>query len=158
LEELSKILNFEKTHPIKTNVYRIFSWSQYYLKTAAAQNGHWFFHDVLPKFYCREIYAIIDIAHDGGIQPCGLRPATVSIMNNQQSGLLGLWSDATENIKNDLGNEKYYDCCNGCCHHFSRNMLASQAKYPIQNRMALIRMMPPLLSRIGWGIWKKLAL
>jgi MoaA/NifB/PqqE/SkfB family radical SAM enzyme len=155
MEELKNILNFEKTHQIKTNVYRIFPWIQYYLKTAAGQNGHWFFQDVLPKFYCREIYAIIDISYDGGIQPCGLRPATVSIMNNRQSGLLGLWSEATEKTKNDLGNEKYYDCCNGCCHHFSRNMLASLAKYPVQNRMALIRMAPLMLSRIGWGMWKK---
>ena len=155
MEELSNILNFEKTHPIKTNVYRIFPWIKYYLKTAADQNGHWFFHDVLPKFYCREIYAIIDIAYDGGIQPCGLRPASISILNNRQSGLPGLWSEATEKIKNDLDNEKYYDCCNGCCHHFSRNMLASLAKYPIQNRMALIHMIPLMISRIFWRIMKK---
>ena len=153
--ELKKILYFEKNHQIKTNVYRIFPWIGYYLKTAATQDGKWFFNEVLREFYCRELYAIIDISYDGGIQPCGLVPAFVSIKDNRESGLLNQWLVATRKIKDDLGNGKYYDCCNGCCHHFSRNMLASVFRHPVKNRRALIRMMPLILSRIYYGLIKK---
>jgi len=158
MDQLRKILRFEKRHKITTNVYRIFPWIKYYLRTAADQNGNWFFNDVLAKFYCREIYAIIDINYDGGIQPCGLSPALISIFENRHLGLMELWKNATEKIKNDLRNDRYYNYCNGCCHHFSRNMLASLLKYPVKNRNALINMMPLLLSRIQSRILKRLFL
>jgi MoaA/NifB/PqqE/SkfB family radical SAM enzyme len=154
--ELTKILKFERKHKIKTNVYRIFPWIESYLKTAENQNGHWFFHDVLKKFYCREIYAIIDINYNGGIQPCGLAQASISIKNDRDPGLMALWSKATETIRNDLENEKYYDICNGCCHHFSRNMLASIIKHPIKNSAALKSVLPLILLRIRSGILKNL--
>ena len=156
MDELRKILRFERTHKIKTNVYRIIPWISYYLKTAAAQNGKWFFDEVLDKFFCREIHAIIDISYDGGIQPCGLRPASFSIYENRHLGLITLWSKATEEIKDDLRNGRYYPCCNGCCHHFSRNMLASIIKHPVRNRRALVTMAPLFLSRIRSGILKKI--
>jgi len=156
MDELRKILLFERTHKINTNVYRIFPWISYYLKTAAAQNDKWFFHDVLEEFFCREIYAIIDISYDGGIQPCGLRPASVSIHENRHRGLMALWSLATEEIKDDLLHGRYYPCCNGCCHHFSRNMLASIIKHPFKNRRALVTMAPLFLSRIQSRIYKKI--
>jgi MoaA/NifB/PqqE/SkfB family radical SAM enzyme len=156
MDELKKILMFEKDNPIKTNVYRLIPWIRCYLETAAGRNGKWFFKEVLQKFYCRELYAIIDISYSGGIQPCGLKPATVSIMGNRQPGLLELWSQATREIKADLEKGKYYPCCNGCCHHFSRNMLASMMKYPLQNRKALAGMLPLILSRMYSGVSKKL--
>ena len=158
LDELRKILRFERNHKIKTNVYRIFPWISYYLKTAEAKNGKWFFDDVLKKFFCRELYAIIDISYEGGIQPCGLTPASVFIQENRDLGLMALWSQATSKIKNDLINRRYYDCCNGCCHHFSRNMLASIFKHPIENRTTLFKILPLLFSRIGSGMVKKLFL
>ena len=158
MDELKTILRFEKNHTIKTNVYRIFPWIGYYLKTAATQDGKWFFDNVLKKFFCREIYAIIDISYDGGIQPCGLSPATISIHKNREPGLLALWSQATGAIKKDLSNGRFYDICNGCCHHFSRNMLASIFKYFVKNRRALITLVPLLFSRIKNRMLKKLFL
>ena len=148
MDELEKILQFERTHRIKTNVYRFLPWIRFYLQTAATQNGKWFFKDVLDKFYCREVYAIIDISYDGGIQPCGLSPASVSITDNKHNGLVALWEKATREIKDDLLHERYYPCCNGCCHHFSRNMLASVMKHPVKNRIALISLLPLILSRM----------
>ena len=123
-------------------------WIRHYLKMAATQNGKWFFNDVLKKFFCREIYAIIDISYNGGIQPCGLSLATISIHENRHLGLMALWSEATLGIKDDLRNGRYHEYCNGCCHHFSRNMIASILKNPIKNRFALINMLSLLLSRI----------
>ena len=158
MDELKTILRFEKNHTIKTNVYRIFPWIGYYLKTAATQDGKWFFDNVLKKFFCREIYAIIDISYDGGIHPCGLSPATISIHKNRELGLLALWSQATGAIKKDLSNGRFYDICNGCCHHFSRNMLASIFKYFVKNRRALITLVPLLFSRIKNRMLKKLFL
>lgn len=154
MDELSKILQFERKHRIRSNVYRIFPWIRYYLKTAATQDGTWFFNDVLKKFFCRELYAIIDISYDGGIQPCGLSPASIYINKNRHFGLMALWSEATEEIKKDLLNGRYYDYCNGCCHHFSRNMLASIIKHPVKNRIALIHMMPLLFLRVQSEILK----
>ena len=154
--ELTKILKFERRHKIKTNVYRIFPWIEFYLKTAEDQNGNWFFHDVLKKFYCREIHAIIDISYDGGIQPCGLAQASISIKNNRGPGLMSLWLKATETIKKDMKEGRYYDICNGCCHHFSRNMLASLIKHPIENRAALKSVLPLILLRIRSGILNNL--
>lgn len=156
MDELRKILQFERMHKINTNVYRIYPWISYYLKAASGQNGKWFFHDVVDEFFCREIYAIIDISYDGGIQPCGLRPASISLKENRSPGLMALWSMATEGIKEDLLHGRYYPCCNGCCHHFSRNMLASIINHPVKNRRALIKMMPLLLSRIKSRIFKKI--
>jgi MoaA/NifB/PqqE/SkfB family radical SAM enzyme len=155
MDELNKILRFERKHKIKTNVYRIIPWIKYYLRTAETKSDKMFFDDVLGKFFCRDVYAIIDISYDGGIQPCGLLPAAVSIINNRPSGLMELWSQATAEIKKDLLQGRYPGCCNGCCHHFSRNMLASVFKHPFKNRIALFRMMPLVLSRILWGILKK---
>jgi len=146
--ELKKILKFEKKHNINTNVYRILPWIEHYLKTAENKNGKWFFESVLRKFYCRDLYAIIDIAYDGGIQPCGLALAKINIHENRNLGLINLWSNATQGIKNELDNGKYRPICNGCCHHFSRNMLASIMKYPIKNRVAAVKMSKLLISRI----------
>ena len=154
LVELRKILHFERKHQIKTNVYRILPWIEYYLKTAAGQGSKWFFDGVLDTFYCREIYAIIDITYDGGIQPCGLALASINIHQNRQSGLLVLWSAATQEIKEDLENQRYREYCNGCCHHFSRNMLASIMKHPIKNRLALYRIFPLIFWRTFWGVSK----
>jgi MoaA/NifB/PqqE/SkfB family radical SAM enzyme len=154
MEELLKILKFEKKHHIKTNVYRIYPWIGYFLKTAENLNGEWFFDKVLDKFFCRDIFAIIDISYDGGIQPCPLTQASVSIHENRDQGLVGLWRQATEEIRQDMLNGKYYDICNGCCNHFSRNMLASIIRYPLTNRSALVRMIPLVLSRIQWRLLK----
>ncbi|MCD4732329.1 MAG: radical SAM protein [Bacteroidales bacterium] len=156
MDELRKILRFERKHKINTNVYRILPWIEHYIKTAATQNGKWFFNDVLNKFFCREIYAIIDISYNGGIQPCGLSLATINIHDNRHLGLMALWSKATLGIKDDLLNGRYHEYCNGCCHHFSRNMLASIMKYPIKNRVALINMLPLLFLRIHSRMLKNL--
>ena len=155
MNELNKILKFERTHDIKTNVYRIIPWIETYLKTAAGKNGRWFFEEVIPRFYCREIFAIIDISYDGGIQPCGLALAETDIYKNREKGLAALWMEATAAIKEDMSNGRYRDYCNGCCHHFSRNMLASLIKYPWQNRAALSQMLPRLISRYGNTLYKK---
>jgi MoaA/NifB/PqqE/SkfB family radical SAM enzyme len=156
MDELRKILRFERNHPVKTNAYRIYPWIEYYLKTAASQNGKWFFDDVLDKFYCRDLYAIIDISYDGGIQPCPLTQASVSIHQHREKGLLELWRQATKEIRNDMVNGRYYDICNGCCNHFSRNMLASIIRYPLRNRAALNKMIPLLLSRVQSRLVKSL--
>lgn len=156
MKELKEILRFERSHDIRTNVYRIFPWIRQYLETAAEGSREMFFRKVLKKFYCREIDAIIDISYDGGIQPCGLSLSTVNIHKNSEQGLMALWSTATEAIRKDLQNERYYDYCNGCCHHFSRNMLASIMKNPLQNRSALMKLFPLLFLRSMSGIWKKM--
>jgi MoaA/NifB/PqqE/SkfB family radical SAM enzyme len=155
MDELRKILRFERNHDISTNVYRILPWIGHYIKTAANQNGDWFFNDVLRKFYCREIDAIIDISYDGGIQPCGLAIATVSIHENRDRGLMALWSEATRGIRDDLNNGRYHPYCNGCCHHFSRNMLASIMKYPVKNRAMMFKVSRLIISRIISGTMKK---
>jgi MoaA/NifB/PqqE/SkfB family radical SAM enzyme len=158
LAEFKKILAFERKHLINTNVYRLMPWIACYLKQASSANGSWFFHYVLKKFYCRDLYAIIEITYDGGIQPCGLALAEVNIYKDRSSGLLGLWSEATKGIKEDLRRGRYHPYCNGCCHHFSRNMLASIIKYPFANRTALFTMLPLMLSRIWFRMLKKLYL
>jgi len=156
MAELRAILKFERNHPIKTNVYRILPWISHYLTTATDPNGNWFFNEVLRKFYCREIDAIIDISYYGDIQPCGLASAKISIHEHRDRGLLSLWMEATAEIKNDLARSNYRAYCNGCCHHFSRNMLASIMKHPLQNRSALLKMTPLLASRIGNNLIKRI--
>jgi MoaA/NifB/PqqE/SkfB family radical SAM enzyme len=146
--ELHDILRYEKNHRIRTNVYRILPWISSYIQAAAGQNGKWFFEDVLDTFYCREIYAAIDITYDGGLQPCGLTRATLSIKDRQKESLIALWDKATKKIKSDISPGNYYSCCNACCHKFSRNMMASMMKYPVRNRTAILTMVPLLGDRI----------
>lgn len=156
MDQLHKIYDFEKRQPINTNVYRIIPWIESYLQTAAGMNGKWFFEAVLNKFYCREIYATIDISYDGSIQPCGLAQASLNIHRDRKPGLTELWNQATVSLRNDMEAGHYRAICNGCCHKFSRNMLASLIKYPVKNRSAMLKMMPLLLSRIAFRTWKKL--
>jgi MoaA/NifB/PqqE/SkfB family radical SAM enzyme len=156
MSELHAILKFERRHKISTNVYRIVPWIEHYISTAERPEGRNFWDNVLNAFYCREVYAIVDISHDGGIQPCGLAPAKVFIQKNSGRGLIPLWNDATREIRNDLDKGRFYDICNGCCHHFSRNMLASLAKYPLKNRVALLKMIKLVFLRMQWRIIKKM--
>jgi MoaA/NifB/PqqE/SkfB family radical SAM enzyme len=153
---LGKILEFEKNHAISTNVYRILPWIEAYIRAAYRNNGRMFFEDVLGKFYCREIHAAIDIAYDGGIQPCGLTKATINIHDRNGLGLIELWERATASIKKDITNGDYYDYCNACCHKFSRNMIASIMKYPLKNRVALLKVAVLVLSRISSTMKKKI--
>lgn len=155
IEQLEEILAFEKRNNIKTNVYRIYPWIGHYLRQAGKRDDNRFFESVLRKFHCREIYAIIEISYTGGIQPCGLRPATISIQDHRTGSLTELWEKATRKIRKDMENGNYYPECNGCCHHFSRNMLASMMKHPFENRDACMKMAPLILSRIRQVIWKR---
>lgn len=156
LDELHKIQELEKKKDINTNVYRIIPWIRQYLETAAQQNGTWFVGRILPVFHCREIHTVIDISYDGGIQPCGLAPAFVSIFDDRDKGLMGLWSKATQSIRKDISNNNFRDYCNGCCHKFSRNMMASVMKYPLKNRQALLTLMTALIHRVIYKTRKKI--
>lgn len=156
MDQLNRILKFEQKHKIRSNVYRLLPWIGHYLKTAASPNGDWFFYKVLDKFICREIYAIIEIGYDGGIQPCALLPANFSVIHDKDHNLVELWSKATERVREDVGKGMYPECCNACCNHFSRNMLASIFKHPVRNRSALIRMLPLAISRVQWRILRSL--
>jgi MoaA/NifB/PqqE/SkfB family radical SAM enzyme len=147
MNELNRIIKFEKTHNISTNVYRILPWIRKYIMGPSGLKSKWFFLDVLNKFYCREIHAVIDINYHGGIQPCGLSNAKVNIKENREKDLLTLWSEATFQLRYDIKSAKYPLACNGCCHKFSRNLMASVIKYPFANRAALGKVLQVIISR-----------
>ncbi len=155
IQQLEKIIHFERMNKVETNVYRILPWISHYIVAAANPQNSWFFNKVLKKFYCREIDAIIDITYDGGIQPCGLALASIDIFGNREKGLRQLWEQATVGIRKDLNAGRYHPYCNGCCHHFSRNMLASLLKYPGQNRQTISIMVPLLMKRIISRMYKQ---
>lgn len=155
-DQLNQILKFEKKHDIKTNVYRLIPWIQSYLEKAEGLNGQWFFENILKKFYCRDLYAMIDITYTGGIQSCGLLPAPISIKNHNGRSLIDLWLEATKEARKHLENGEYFEACNGCCHHFSRNMIASMLKHPIANFNAWKQMTPLLTNRITSQLNKKI--
>jgi len=156
LKELKRISNYEKRHGISTNVYRILPWIGAYIKHSNRQKKKWFFDEVLNRFYCRDIYELIEINYNGIIQPCGLAEGIINIRTNNEKDLIELWKKATEDIKSDLKNGKFRDYCNGCCHHFSRNMIASIMKYPLQNRVALFKMLILITERVFWKLLKNL--
>lgn len=154
INQLRKIHRYEKTHPVRTNVYRILPWIKNYIEYSWHGNGGWFFHQILKKFYCREVDAIIDITYDGGIQPCGLALSSTTIHEDRHLGLVGQWEKATQQLREELAQDQFRDICNGCCHHFSRNMLASVLKYPVQNWTALRVILPLVLSRTLFTVYK----
>jgi hypothetical protein len=158
MTELEKVLRFEQKHDISTNVYRIRPWIRAYLESANGVKKGWFFEEVLGKYYCREIHATIDIAYDGGIQPCGLTRAKVNIHEANGKSLLEIWQDATKVIKSDISQGNFYHYCNACCNKFSRNMLASVMKYPWKNRKAIGKLAPLVLSRLINQTKKKLSI
>lgn len=147
LEELKKILVFEQHHAVRTNVYRLMPWIEAYLRTVAHPDKGWFFSQVLNRFYCRETDAIVEISYDGGIQPCGLLPARLFLGQHPDRDLVDLWREATAEIKQNLTANRFYPECNACCHHFSRNMLASILRYPLSNRKALLNILPLMVRR-----------
>ena len=148
LEELRMIMKFERNHNIKTNVYRLMPWIGNYLETINKSNGHWFFTDIVKKFYCRELFSIIEIDYNGNIHPCALLPANKNIFDNRQQGLIVNWMDATHELKIQMEEGQFHAECNACCNHFSRNMLASVIRYPVRNRMALLKLLPLLSARL----------
>jgi MoaA/NifB/PqqE/SkfB family radical SAM enzyme len=154
--ELRKILKFERTHNIKTNVYRFLPWIENYIKMTSGVSKSWFWEGYLKKFYCRDIHALIDIAYDGGIQPCAFAKAEINIKDDRSQGLIALWVKASESIKKDLDSGKYRAYCNACSNHFSRNMIASIMKYPLTNRSALIKFLLLMNSRAIHSMYKKL--
>lgn len=157
-EQLQKIKSFEYKHRINTNVYRIIPWIEHYIKATREKKENWFFHSILKTFYCREVYAVIDISYTGGIQACGLTPAEISIQKDTTIGLLAQWEIATFKLKQKLDKHEYPACCNGCCHKFSRNMLASVILNPIKNRKAFVQIVILLSVRIITRILKKMNL
>ena len=157
-DQINKIIEFERKHRIKTNVYRMKHWINPYLGQVQNGNGNFFFEPLLKRFYCREIDAIIEISFEGNIQACGLIASGISIRNRNDEGLLELWREAVESIKEKLSRKEYPPECNACCNHFSRNMIASILKYPLANRKMLFRMGKLWIDRgIHIGI-KKLSL
>jgi MoaA/NifB/PqqE/SkfB family radical SAM enzyme len=154
MNQLQKIRIFESKHKIKTNVYRILPWISYYIKNNADFNRNSFYFNILKNFYCREVYEVIEINYYGGIQPCGLSHAEISIFNKRELSLLDLWSEANCKLKDDLKNKNYPQYCNGCCHKFSRNMIASVIKYPISNRIALVKLLYLIITRMITTVYK----
>jgi len=154
--QLEKIYRFEKRHKINSNVYRLKPWIIDYIESFVGGNNTRFFEKVLKKFYCRESHAVIDINFYGGIQPCGLALAKTNIKDDKHTDLFTQWTKATSGLKNDISNQNYPDFCDGCCHKFSRNMLASIMKYPIVNRKALYSLSILLLTRLLIRIYKKI--
>jgi MoaA/NifB/PqqE/SkfB family radical SAM enzyme len=158
LGELNRIVHFEQRHHIRSNVYRLKPWIRHYITAMSDGPDRAFFREVLERFECREIHAIIEIGYDGGVQPCALLPAPFSIIHDKSQGLVPLWERATKELRIEIDRGLYPGQCNGCCNHFSRNMLASVFSHPIQNRRALFSLVPLIGSRIWWGTMKKLIL
>ncbi len=133
LAELRKILKYEFTHGVKTNVYRLLPWIESYLDFVNGSSQKYFWQKILPVFRCRDIYAIVDIAYDGEVQPCALCTSGIYLSGLREKNLTELWLDAGKNLR--AGNEKgnFPSFCNGCCNHFSRNMLYSVFRYPLIN-------------------------
>jgi MoaA/NifB/PqqE/SkfB family radical SAM enzyme len=154
IQELDKILMFERKHRIKTNTYRIKLWIGEYLKGVHSNNGHYFFNNILNHFYCRELDSIIEINHDGGLLPCGLGQAKYYIDDIRQEGLICGWNKARKQLQECMKRQEFQPMCNACCHHFSRNMMASIIKHPYRNREALFMMLPPLASRLKNNVRK----
>lgn len=148
LKELKKIYSFEKKHKINTNIYRLFPWLREYITFVPDEYNNFFFYNVLKQFYCREAFAVIDINYYGGLQPCGLMPAEKSIKEDKTTGLLLQWMKAGEKLKSDLKNREYPLNCNGCCHKFGRNMLASAFLKPFSNRKTLLRLLVLISERL----------
>ena len=155
-DQLRKISKYEKKHHINTNVYRILPWIEQYIQSARLSNGTFFFNNLLKKFYCREAFAVIDIGYQGDIQACGLVGSDVNIRNRDTNGLLDLWKKASGPLQNDILNAKFPAACNACSHKFSRNMFASIFKYPIANRVALLKVIPLLTNRVLSRLRKKI--
>jgi MoaA/NifB/PqqE/SkfB family radical SAM enzyme len=152
--ELDKVISFENKHRLKTNTYRIKLWIEEYLKGVSMKNGHYFFNHILKHFYCRELDSIIEINYDGGILPCGLGKAKYSIKEMRKEGLINGWNKARKELRESMDKQEFHPMCNACCHHFSRNMIASIIKYPYQNRHALSILVPALISRFNHKVYK----
>jgi MoaA/NifB/PqqE/SkfB family radical SAM enzyme len=154
LNELKKISIFERKHKISTNIYRLLPWLEQYIKYEDNPKHKFFFNKVLPVFYCREALAVIDIDYYGGIQPCGLSLAQNSIKANKNTDLLIQWQKEIEDLRRDLSNFDYPGICNGCCHKFSRNMMASAFKRPFTNRLIFIKLCRSIIDRIFFRLLK----
>ena len=152
--QLSEIRRYENHHRIRTNVYRILPWVGSYLKWAPDKGKQMFFREFLKDFYCRDAYAIVDISYDGLIQPCGLLPGSLSVSGAPAEGLLPLWKKATRELHERLEEGDYPPACNACCHHFSRNMIASVIRRPLANRATLFRLFPLITVRLFHSVYK----
>jgi len=156
MDQLEKIYQFEKRHAINSNVYRLKPWIAKYIESSVNGTNERFFENVLERFYCRELRAVIDISYQGGIQPCGLAEAEINIKDDRNTDLFNQWLKVSSGLRQDLKNQDYPDMCSGCCHKFSRNMLASVMRYPIANRKTLYTLSVLLMARILIRLSKKI--
>lgn len=154
--QLLRIKQYEKHHPIATNVYRLLPWIEQYLMTSASGGTEMFFRTLVPDFYCRESDSVIDIGYDGTIQACGLISSGYHISDIRNQGLISLYQAAGMKLKMQLNNGDYPDECNACCHKFSRNLIASAIHSPWANRKMLIKIAGLLLERSYDSIYKKI--
>lgn len=152
--QLEKIYQFEKRHAIKSNIYRLKPWIAKYIESSVNGTNERFFKNVLERFYCRESLAVMNISYQGGIQPCGLAEAEINIKDNRDTDLFSQWLKAGSDLRKDLKNQDYPEMCNGCCHKFSRNMLASVMRYPVANRKVLYTLSVLLMARMLIGLSK----
>jgi MoaA/NifB/PqqE/SkfB family radical SAM enzyme len=148
MQELKKILRFEARHSIRTNAYRLYPWIRQYIESASHQGSNRFFNKVLKRFWCRDLEATIEVSFQGGIQPCGLLPASVFIQDHKDENLVQLWHIAMNDLQKSLKQGHYPEECNYCCHHFSRNMLASVMRYPFSNCSTIAKMLIPTLQHM----------
>ncbi len=141
MAELRKVLSYEFGHGVKTNVYRLLPWIESYLDFVNGSDLKYFWQKKVPVFKCRDIYAIVDIAYDGEIQPCALCTSGVYLNELHKRSLTELWLEAGKNLRavNETGNFPLF--CNACCNHFSRNMLYSVFRYPISNHKMFFKVM-----------------
>lgn len=154
--QLMKIKQFEKHHPVTTNVYRLLPWIEQYLKSAASGGTELFFSDLIPDFYCRESDAVIDVGYDGTIQACGLISSGYHISEIRNQGLIHLYRAAGMKLKTQLNNGNYPEECNACCHKFSRNLIASVIHSPWTNRKILFKIAGLMTERVSYAIYKKI--
>jgi MoaA/NifB/PqqE/SkfB family radical SAM enzyme len=139
--ELKKILKYEFSNGVKTNVYRLLPWIESYLNFVNGSDQRYFWEKLVPVFKCRDIYAIVDIAYDGEIQPCAFSSSGIYIAELKDKTLVELWLKAGSELRKLNENGNLPPFCNSCCNHFSRNMISSALRYPLRNQKVLIRVL-----------------
>jgi len=141
VREFKKILEFERTHTISTNITNLQKWISDYIQFCSGRNSEktFFFEYHLYRFFCYELFNRIRINYYGEILPCHFIPGNVSIKNSPARTLVELWNQVCQPVRTSIRNQAYPAQCNGCVCSHDTNLVLSSIKHPVVNRSMLLR-------------------
>jgi MoaA/NifB/PqqE/SkfB family radical SAM enzyme len=141
--QLQQVIEYEKTHAIKTNAGDIIEWIVEYLKKEFEDKP--FFESFVNRYWCNSIHSVITINYYGEMLPCNYLTPRANIKNRKDGDSLSeMWNAVCEDSRQTLKAGQFFPECVYCTNNIEKSLICSGIRYPIHN------------FKIWWNIGKKI--